>query len=344
MQHHHPSPIDSLSLCDLTRQAVIWARQAGELALYRFKNVTATRKADDTLQTQVDLDIEQFLITHIRLTYPDHAILAEEGIMPPATLPPPSLPPSTSSGRSLQGGGVKASPPVGGNEGGRVSHEPSAPSPNPPIPQSPPYTWAIDPLDGTTAFVRGLPGWGISMALLYEGRPLFGLFHMPLLDDLTYSCLGRPFGFCRGRSMPGCETPTPEPSCPHPRVLGRAVQPDWSHNGFLAVTAGAHKEFRIDIDRTRALGSVAASLVYTARGAATAAFIPKAYLWDLAAGALILQQAGGELRYLSGPPVDLAELLDGRLIPEPIVAGHPDIVAQLQHTIQRRHRARGDER
>ncbi|MCB0211751.1 MAG: inositol monophosphatase, partial [Anaerolineae bacterium] len=75
--------------------------------------------------------------------------------------------------------------------------------------------------------------------------------------------------------------------------------------------------------------SIGASLIYTARGAATAAFIPKAYAWDLAAGALILQQAGGELRYLSGRGVDLEELLDGRLTPEPILAGERGVVEGL---------------
>lgn len=71
------------------------------------------------------------------------------------------------------------------------------------------------------------------------------------------------------------------------------------------------------------------------QGSATAAFIPKAYLWDLAAGALLVQQAGGELRYLSGELVDLGALLVGGLTPEPIVAGEAGVVRELRGAIRK---------
>jgi myo-inositol-1(or 4)-monophosphatase len=177
--------------------------------------------------------------------------------------------------------------------------------------------WAIDPLDGTTAFVQGLPGWGISIGLLHSGQPCFGLFYMPLLDDMIYTHENA--GICRGR-----------------RNLHQAVRADWGQKGFLAISASAHHDFQINVRRTRALGSVGASLVYTARGSADAAFIPKARLWDLVAGAAILTRAGGELRYLSGRTIDYLQLLDGRLAPEPIIAGHPQLLAELPSLIRPR--------
>jgi len=179
------------------------------------------------------------------------------------------------------------------------------------------YTWTIDPLDGTTAFVRGLPGWGISLGLLYRNRPIFGLFYMPLLDDLVYATPDQIYNN-------------------NEETVTYKVRSDWQDKGFLAVNAAAHQGYQIDLPRTRALGSIGANLVYTARGAATAAFVPRAYLWDLVAGAIILNRAGGELRYLSGQPVDYTALLDGRLIPEPIIAGHPGVLAELPGSIQPR--------
>jgi myo-inositol-1(or 4)-monophosphatase len=177
--------------------------------------------------------------------------------------------------------------------------------------------WVIDPLDGTTAFVQGLPGWGISIGLLHKGQPCFGLFYMPLLSDMTYTTNGTAVR-CNGEE------------------LKQAVRVDWGQKGFLAVSASAHHDFQIGVRRTRALGSVGASLVYTARGAAAAAFIPKARLWDLVAGAAILARAGGELRYLSGKSIDYLELLDGGLAPEPVIAGHPHLLAELSSLIQHR--------
>ena len=174
--------------------------------------------------------------------------------------------------------------------------------------------WAIDPIDGTTAFVQGLPGWGISIGLLHQGQPYFGAFYMPLLNDMTYTS-EQELIYCNNR------------------YLCHSVRPDWGAKGFLAVNASAHYDFRINVQRTRALGGIGASLVYTARGAAVGAFIPKAYLWDLVAGAAIVTQAGGELRYLSGRPLDYEELLDGRLAPEPIIAAHANLQTELRDLI-----------
>jgi myo-inositol-1(or 4)-monophosphatase len=176
------------------------------------------------------------------------------------------------------------------------------------------HIWAIDPIDGTTAFVQGLPGWGISMGLLQAGQPCFGVFYMPLLDDLTYT------------------TAKGEVYC-NERLLSQSVRPNWGLKGFLAISASAHHEFHIKVKRTRAMGSIGASLVYTARGAAAAAFVPKAHLWDLVATAAILIGVGGELRYLSGQAVDYLELLDGRLAPEPMLAAHPSLQAKLRQAI-----------
>ena len=177
--------------------------------------------------------------------------------------------------------------------------------------------WVIDPIDGTTAFVQGLPGWGISIGLLHQGKPHFGLFYMPLLNDLTYT---------RGT----------QEVYSNDQDLRQAVRSDWAEKGFLAITGSAHHTFQIDIRRTRALGSVGANLVYTARGAATAALLPKARLWDLVAGAAILERAGGQLCYLSGKSIDYLALLDGRQAPEPIIAGRPNIVSELQTAIHLR--------
>lgn len=178
------------------------------------------------------------------------------------------------------------------------------------------YAWIIDPLDGTTAFVHGLPGWGISLALLYQNQPIFGLYYMPLLDDLVHA--------------------TAQGIFRNDEPLHNPLATDWANNGFLAVNTSAHDDFEIKIPRIRALGSISANLVYTAIGSAVATFIPRAYVWDLAAGAFILTQAGGELRYLSGRPVDLVDLLDGRLIVEPIVAGHPVVLEGLGEKIKGR--------
>ena len=48
------------------------------------------------------------------------------------------------------------------------------------------WCWVIDPLDGTTNFTRGIPLWGISIGLLYQGTPVFGFVRMPTLRQSFY--------------------------------------------------------------------------------------------------------------------------------------------------------------
>jgi myo-inositol-1(or 4)-monophosphatase len=175
--------------------------------------------------------------------------------------------------------------------------------------------WVIDPLDGTTAFVQGLPGWGTSIGALHRGRPCFGLFYMPLTNDLTYTT-------SRGGVYANDHN------------LRQAVRRNWNAKGFLAVGASVHRDFQINIPRIRALGSIGASLAYTARGTAAAALLPRTCLWDIVAGAAILERAGGELCYLSGRPINYMDLLDGRHAPEPIIAGHPKLLPELKLLIR----------
>lgn len=245
-----------------------WAREAGQIAMRHFTHVDASRKADNTLVTRADQEIEELLTGRIRATYPDHALVAEEGT-------------------------------VGGATGGRAGAE---------------CLWAIDPIDGTRAFVQGLPGWGISIGLLWRGQPHWGLFYMPLLDDWTYT-EGQDGVFWNGRELRGL------------------VRQEWDDQSFLAISSHTHRRYRIEIELTRALGSIGAGMVYTARGSALGALLDRAFIWDLAAGAAILLRAGAGIRHLSGRVVSWAELADGRRAAEPIVVAHPALMDRILGSI-----------
>ena len=178
--------------------------------------------------------------------------------------------------------------------------------------------WTIDPLDGTTVFNQGMVEWGIALGVLHQGQPAFGLFYMPATQEMFYTAGPETIGDTYGQPL---------------RLVLRA---EWGYKGFLATTASAHALFDINVRRTRAPGSVGVNLVYTARGTAAAAFLPKPCLWDIVPGAAILDRVGGVLRYLSGAPVDYLALLDGRSTPEPVLAGNPTLLAELQQKISPR--------
>jgi myo-inositol-1(or 4)-monophosphatase len=180
------------------------------------------------------------------------------------------------------------------------------------------FLWALDPLDGTASFVAGLPTWGVSLGLLRAGLPYLGVVYLPLLDDCYWA---GPTGdaFLNGRAI--------RVAAPH----------DWEGEDWIVVPSNSHRRFAIDfVGKARALGCTAASFCYAARGGAIGAVVTRAAIWDIAAGLAILRAAGGVAIGLSGAPLDPAPLLDGRLLPEPLIIGAETHVAGLRSVIRDR--------
>lgn len=181
------------------------------------------------------------------------------------------------------------------------------------------FLWALDPLDGTAAFVAGLPMWGVSLGLLRRGLPYLGVVYLPLLDDCYWA---EPSGAAFLNGHPIHVAP--------PRA--------WESEDWLSTPSNSHRRFTIDfVGKTRSLGCTAASLCYVARGgSAVGALITRAAIWDIAAGMAILCAAGGEATGLSGAPLDTTALLDGQLLAEPVILGARSHVAGLMAVVHRR--------
>ena len=180
------------------------------------------------------------------------------------------------------------------------------------------FVWCLDPIDGTGAFVAGLPLWCVSIGLLRHGRPYAGVVYVPLLDDCYWADAGGP-AFRNGEPL-AVREPGP--------VDG---------NDWIAVGSYTHRGYSITFPgKIRALSSVACDCCYVARGSAYGALIGRANLWDLAAGLAILAAAGGAARTLSGAPFDTAALIGGGKLAEPIVIGHPASLDELRGHISRR--------
>lgn len=178
-------------------------------------------------------------------------------------------------------------------------------------------TWVIDPLDGTRAFASGLPIWGISVGILRHSEPLAGAFYLPALNELYW---GDATGaFLDDRPL----TPPSTVSLDDPLA-------------FLLVPSNSHLHYDIHFRRARSLGSAAAHLVYVARGVAVGALCRRIRIWDLAGVLPILRHTGIELRYLSGAPVRIRDLLDGQPASQPILAAAPHLVEPLRAMIRPR--------
>ena len=154
--------------------------------------------------------------------------------------------------------------------------------------------WAVDPLDGTTNFLRGYPIVGVSVGLLEDGVPVAGAVGAPLLGGVWWSG-ARGLGAydhngrrLRVRADDGRGVATTGFPFRRPDRLPR----------YLSVLEPA---LLLNEDLRRP-GSAALDLAYTAQGSLDGYFELGLSLWDIAAGALLVSEAGGVVTDWSGDP------------------------------------------
>lgn len=174
----------------------------------------------------------------------------------------------------------------------------------------------IDPIDGTAAFVAGLPTWCVCVGVLRGSVPVAGVVHVPCTGE-TFSAVDDA-GWWNGTRLPRLD----DERTPADR--------------FILADGKAHRRHRITYPgKMRSLGSGAHHVVLVARGAAEAALLGQAHLWDLVAPGAILGAVGGGYEYLGGGPVDLARLVDGACVPDAVLAGTPAALARIRPDIGR---------
>ncbi len=164
------------------------------------------------------------------------------------------------------------------------------------------YLWVIDPIDGTASFQAGIPVWGISIALFENFWPIFGVFYMPVTEELYWAKEG-------GAAYKNSSKIS----------IGESHEID--NESLLLTYSRFHRDFRSTFPgKIRNLGSAAAHIMYVASGKAEGALFRNVSFKDLAAAQIILKAAGGEIVFLNGQTFHLNEYLDGRKINDPLIA------------------------
>lgn len=147
------------------------------------------------------------------------------------------------------------------------------------------HTWVIDPLDGTTNFARGLPIWGVSVALLVDGSPAAAALTFPLLGESYWAGAGRG-AWCNDEQL---------------RTDQETVI---DNQQIFTQCTRTRRRLRIRSPlKARMLGSAAYHLLAVARGASLAAVESTPKVWDLAGAALVAQEAGAAVAGLDGAAI-----------------------------------------
>jgi myo-inositol-1(or 4)-monophosphatase len=158
------------------------------------------------------------------------------------------------------------------------------------IPSS--FIWFIDPLDGTTNFAHGLPIFCISIALEVEGEIMMGLVYDPPREELFFALNGKG-AYLNNKRIKVSETKKLDKSL---LVTGFPYDVRTSKENNL----NYFQSFIMKAQAVRRLGSAALDLCYVASGRFDGFWEMKLSPWDVAAGSLIVKEAGGEVTNFSG--------------------------------------------
>ncbi|GGA61550.1 inositol monophosphatase [Nitratireductor aestuarii] len=186
------------------------------------------------------------------------------------------------------------------------------------IGDDPQHRWIVDPLDGTTNFLHGIPVFAVSIALERQGQIVAGIIYNPAMDEL-YTAERGGGAFLNDRRMRVAAR----------RELGHSV----IATGLPFLGHGNHGQALVDLRNVmgevsgiRRFGAASLDLAYVAAGRFDGFWEENLKPWDVAAGILMVREAGG---YVSDRQGEQTMLTSGS-----IVAGNEEIKAKLLKQLQ----------
>ncbi len=228
------------------------ARQAADFMAQAFDRPDERKvqaKARNDFVSDVDVRAEEIIISAIKATYPDHAILAEE----------------SGTVEALAGGDPAQSE----------------------------YTWIIDPLDGTLNFIQGIPHFCVSIAVKKGNHLEHGVIVDPIRREEFVASRGH------GAQLNGKRIRVSTRAKLEDCVLGTGIPP-----GSIEARLDPYMATLIEFTRTcrgiRRAGSAALDLAYVAAGRTDGFWEMGLSRWDIAAGIVLVREAGGFVADLTG--------------------------------------------
>lgn len=181
------------------------------------------------------------------------------------------------------------------------------------------YRWCIDPLDGTSNFMQGLPVFSVSIACQRGDELVAGVVYEPIGENLFTATLGQG-AWWNGRPMRVSERTA---------LAGAFLATGYPFKTRVAldVYLDVFRAVFLEARSIRRCGSAALDLAYTAAGVYDGFFELRLSPWDIAAGTLLVREAGGRITELDGGP-DVLE--SGN-----VIAGSAGVQQELLDTVRR---------
>ena len=159
------------------------------------------------------------------------------------------------------------------------------------------FTWVIDPLDGTTNFAHGIPWFCVSIALEIEDVVTVGVVYHPMMEQLFTVVKGEGAFLNGERLNVSVRTPLRQCLLATGFPYDRSIDPDTNFENFI--------KFQKSARAVRRFGAAALDLAYVATGRLDGFWESNLQPWDVAAGALLVSEAGGLVTGYAGEPYSI---------------------------------------
>ena len=180
------------------------------------------------------------------------------------------------------------------------------------------YQWIIDPLDGTTNYLHGFPHFAVSIACRHNGRLEHGVIYDPVNQELFTASRGD------GATLNNKRIRVTRIASTQGALLGTGFP--FKNHGQLDEFLRIFSDFFTTASDIRRTGSAALDLAYVAAGRLDGFWESGLQIWDIAAGALIVREAGGITTDYTGNEnyLELGQ----------VISGNPKIIGEMLRKIQ----------
>lgn len=185
------------------------------------------------------------------------------------------------------------------------------------------YTWVIDPLDGTSNFLHGIPHFCVSIALLDNQEPVLGVIYDPLRNEIYSATKGS------GAVLNDKRIRVSQRNDLSGAMLITGFAP--RQRSKIGAQLEAVRELMRDAEDVRRTGSAALDLAWVAAGRCDAYFEAGVQPWDIAAGVLLVREAGGRVSDFKGAATGPMHVAMGH--GRPLLAGNLKVTDALQKVI-----------
>ncbi len=188
-------------------------------------------------------------------------------------------------------------------------------------------TWVVDPVDGTVNYAHGVPIWCVSIAVVQDNEPIVGVIRNPILDE-TFTAVKGEGAFLNGRQL----HVSSQDELPR-SLLVTGFPYNINENPFGAIDAfGAILGRGVAVRR---LGSAALDLAYVAAGRFEGFWEVALSPWDVAAGLLLVNEAGGSVGSYAPPGTPHADGPTREVVTDRLIATNGRIHEELLGIVRR---------